>query len=93
MKRPPEMSRKQFAAALQRNGFKQVLLWVQDTSGAVPGTSWGMVMHMNGKNAYRATLAKVLRERRAQIQRNEDSIKSAGFTNPDAKTIINGEVQ
>jgi hypothetical protein len=65
MKRPPELSKRQFDAALRRNGFRQVLLWVQDTTGIAPGTSWGMVMHMNGKSAYRATLAKVLRARNA----------------------------
>lgn len=71
MKRPPEMSRKAFQAALARRGFRQVLLWVQDTTGQVPGTSWGMVMHMNGKTAYRATLAKVICERDAEIARKQ----------------------
>lgn len=71
MKRPPEMSRKQFQAALARNGFKQVLVWISDTTGQVPGTSWGIVMHRDGKVARRATLAKVLRERRAEIEKKE----------------------
>lgn len=92
MKRPPEMTRRQFHAALKRNGFQQVLLWVRDITGQVPGTSWGMVMHMNGKPAYRASLAKVIRERRAQIERDESSINQPGFRNPDAKTIKDGEI-
>ncbi len=65
MKRPPEMSRAQFNAALKRNGFKKVLLWISDTTGIVPGVSWGVLLHRNGKTAYRATLAHVLRERNA----------------------------
>lgn len=67
MKRPPEMSRRQFTEALTRNGFKQTLLWIQDTTGQVPNVSWGIVMHRGGKIARRATLAKVLRERTAEI--------------------------
>lgn len=92
-RRNPEMSRAQFHAALKRNGFRKILLWIEDTTGAVRGTSWGMVLHMNGKAAYRATLAKVLRERRLQVERDEQSIHTPGFRNPDAKTIVNGEVQ
>lgn len=87
------MSKRHFTAALKRNGFQQVLLWIRDTTGQVPDTSWGMVLHRNGKAAYRASLAKVLRERTAQVERNERSIKSPGFVNPDAKTIVDGEVQ
>jgi hypothetical protein len=71
MKRPPEMTKRQFTAALQRNGFRQVLLWITDTTGQVPGTSWGMMMHHNGKMAYRASLAKVIRERNAAVERSE----------------------
>ncbi len=65
MKRPPEMSRKQFKDALARNGFKQIILWITDTTGVAPGISWGVVMHRDGRTAYRATLAMVLRERKA----------------------------
>lgn len=70
-RRNPEMSRAQFKAALARNGFKQTLLWIEDTTGQVPGISWGIVMHPGGKVARRATLAKVLRERRAEIEKKE----------------------
>jgi hypothetical protein len=87
MKRPPEMSRAQFRKALERNGFRQVLLWINDTTGAVPGTSWGMLLYRNGKSAYRATLAHVIRERELQIKRNENSIRSPGFRNPNAPTV------
>lgn len=65
MKRPPEMSRAAFKSALARNGFRQTLMWISDTTGIAPNISWGVVIHRNGKTAYRATLAKVLRERNA----------------------------
>ena len=70
MKRAPEMSRAQFKAALDRNGFRQVLVWFEDTTGQVTGTSWGAVLHLNGKMARRATLAKLIRERRRTIELN-----------------------
>lgn len=71
MKRPPELTRRQFQAALKRNGFRQVLLWCTDTTGQVPGTSWGMTLHSSGKPAYRATLAHIIRERRVAIEKKE----------------------
>lgn len=70
MKRPPEMTRAAFNAALKRNGFRKVLLWIEDTTGVVRG-SLGMVLHMDGKSAYRASLAKALRWR-------SDAEKGAG---------------
>jgi hypothetical protein len=75
MKSPKEMSRTQFKAALAKYGFRQSLLWVSDTTGQVPGTSWGMILWgsgpRKGKVAYRATLAKVIRERDAEIAKRE----------------------
>lgn len=58
MKRPPEMSRAQFTAALKRHGWTKQLLWIcrTDRDAAV-----GMVLHMNGRPAYRASLAKAVR--------------------------------
>jgi hypothetical protein len=67
MKAPPEMSAAQFNKALAKHGFKKVLLWVHDTTGKVPGVSWGIIMHRNGKTARRATLAKIIREREEEI--------------------------
>jgi hypothetical protein len=55
MKRPPDMSRAQFRAALQRRGWKQVLLWI-DVGG---GHSIGMVM-IDGKMNRRASLAHAI---------------------------------
>lgn len=73
MKKPPEMSRDQFRKALHRNGFSQTLLWISDRTGQVEGISWGVVMHRSGKIARRATLAKVLRERNAEIEKRSAS--------------------
>lgn len=67
--RNPEMSRAQFRKALERNQFRRVLLWIEDTSGKIPYTSWGMTLHGNGKPAYRATLARVIKERRAYLEK------------------------
>lgn len=69
MKAPPEMSRKQFNASLARNGFRQCLLWFEDMTGQCPGVSWGGVLHRNGKMARRATIAKLRRDRDAEIKR------------------------
>lgn len=67
--RNPEMSRAQFRKALERNQLQQVLLWIRDTSGKADGFSWGIIMHANGKPAYRATLGRVLRERRSLLEK------------------------
>ena len=71
MKRPPEMSRRQFRETIKRRGFRQILMWFEDTTGECPGVSWGAILHMNGKMAYRATLAKIIRERDAEIAKRE----------------------
>lgn len=57
MKRPRDMTRAQFAAALKRRGWRKVLLWV-DVGG---GRSIGMVM-IGGKINLRASLAHAIRE-------------------------------
>lgn len=67
MRSPPELTKRQFTTALERNGFRQVLMWIQDTTGQCPGVSWGMVMWRGGKMAYRASLAKAIRERKAAV--------------------------
>jgi hypothetical protein len=61
------MSRREFQKCLKRRGFSQVLLWVRDATGEVPNISWGFILHPNGKPAYRATLAMVIRERDREI--------------------------
>lgn len=63
MKRPPEMSRAQFAAACRRHGFVLSLLWISCPKHPDPqkaGTSIGIVY---GNNHFyrRATLAKAIK--------------------------------
>jgi len=57
MKRPRDMTRAQFRAALQRRGWRQVLLWVEIGGGR----SIGLVM-IGRKFNYRASLAYAIRE-------------------------------
>ncbi|MDE2105419.1 MAG: hypothetical protein KGL39_49790 [Patescibacteria group bacterium] len=57
MKRPPDMSRKQFLSALRARGWKQVMWWV-DIGG---GRSIGLVL-IGGKINRRASLAHAIRE-------------------------------
>jgi hypothetical protein len=75
MKRPPEMTKAEYRRALERNGLKQALLWISDTTGVIPDISWGVVLHgappRKGRMAYRATLAKALRERRVEAERRK----------------------
>ncbi|HWP88521.1 MAG TPA: hypothetical protein VNM70_11610 [Burkholderiales bacterium] len=72
MKQPPDMSRAAFKAALVRNGFRQVLLWGEDTTGMTPGVSYGMVMNHKGKILRRASLAYMLRRRAEEATKREN---------------------
>lgn len=85
------MTRKQFQAALKRNGFRQILLWIEDTTGQVHGVSWGMVMHTGGKMAYRATIAKVIRARTAQIERDRMAGLPDGWISPITPPMVSGD--
>jgi hypothetical protein len=68
MKAPRDMSRAQFLAALKEHGFRKVLFWGEDTTGQCPGVSWGFVVSRStGKVLHRATLAKLVKEREAEI--------------------------
>jgi hypothetical protein len=72
MQTPKDMTGPQFAAALRRNGFRKVLLWIEDISGACPGVSWGVVMNVRtGKVMRRATLAKVIQAREGEIAKRQ----------------------
>ena len=57
MKRPPDMSRAQFNAALKRRGWRKVVLWIDIGNG----TSVGAV-YFGSKLNRRAWLAKAIRE-------------------------------
>lgn len=63
-----EMTRQQFHAALERNGFKKpVLLWVE--SRDLPGIHFSMLLHNNGKVARRATIAHLIKSRDAELNK------------------------
>jgi hypothetical protein len=57
-----DMTRAEFKAALQRRGWRQVLMWIE----IGPSGSIGMVMTRKGKRGWqvnrRASLAKAIRE-------------------------------
>ena len=57
MKRPPDMSRAEFSAALKRRGWRKVLFWIEIANGR----SIGMVVIKNKLNL-RASLAHAIRE-------------------------------
>ena len=57
MNRPRDMTRNQFNTALQRRGWRKVLLWIEVGNGR----SIGMVM-VGGKINRRASLAHAIRE-------------------------------
>ncbi len=57
MKRPRDMTRRQFSSALRARGWRQVLVWIE----VGDGRSIGMVM-INGKFNRRASLAHAIRE-------------------------------
>lgn len=69
MKPAREMTRRQFAEALNRNGFKQMMMWFTDTTGQTPHLSSGAILYRNGKVARRATLAHCIRARDAEVAR------------------------
>jgi hypothetical protein len=70
MKVMRDLTRAQFQRALAKNRFRQVLMWIEDISGECPGVSWGVIILAGSSRiARRGTLAKVLRERAAEIAR------------------------
>jgi hypothetical protein len=74
----PQMSAAEFAAALKRNGFRIVRAKIEDATGRCPGIRWAAVFR--GPNAVdrNRTLAKVIRERDAEIAR-----RALGETEPE----------
>ena len=65
-----DMSKKQFDAALARNGFRHVyLFWFADKTGECPGMTFGAVLRGNGKGiARRATIARLIQKRRKMAE-------------------------
>ena len=65
----PQMTAAEFAAALKHHGFRVVRAKIEDATGRCPGIRWPAVFR--GPNAVdrNRTLAKVIRERDAEIAR------------------------
>src|ERR1700683_1559832 len=65
----PQMTAAELAAALKQNGFRVVRAKIEDATGRCPGIRWPAVFR--GPNAVdrNRTLAKVIRERDAEIAR------------------------
>jgi hypothetical protein len=62
------MTAAEFAAALKANGFRVVGIRIEDATGRCPGASWTAVLRGSAVDRNR-TLAKVIREREAEIAR------------------------
>jgi hypothetical protein len=64
----PQITAPEFAAALKTNGFRVVRAKIEDATGQCPGIRWSAVLR--GKTVdHSRTLAKVLKERDAEIAR------------------------
>jgi len=64
----PQMTAAEFAAALKTHGFRVVRAKIEDTTGGCPGVRWPAILRGTSIDRNR-TLAKVLRERDAEIAR------------------------
>lgn len=71
MAKQRDMTAAQFRAACQRNGFRKVLVWLEDTSGQTR-TSYGMVM-IGGKFNRRVSLAHAISERAKDAAKSRPS--------------------
>jgi hypothetical protein len=65
----PQMTAAEFAAALKQNGFRVVRAKIEDATGRCPGVRWPAVLRGRGVVDRNRTLAKVIRERDAEIAR------------------------
>jgi hypothetical protein len=64
----PQMTAAEFAAALKHHGFRVVRAKIEDATGRCPGVRWPAVLR--GRTVdHNRTLAKVIRERDAEIAR------------------------
>jgi hypothetical protein len=64
----PQMTAAEFAAALKQNGFRVVKAKIEDATGRCPGIRWPAILRGRSVDHNR-TLAKVIRERDAEIER------------------------
>jgi hypothetical protein len=65
----PQMTAAEFAAALKRYGFRVVRAKIEDATGQCPGIRWAAVFRGRNVLDRNRTLAKVIRERDAEIAR------------------------
>ena len=65
----PQMTAAEFAAALKTHGFRVVRAKIEDATGQCPGIRWPAVLRGRNVVDRNRTLAKVLRERDAEIAR------------------------
>jgi hypothetical protein len=65
----PQMTAAEFAAAMKHHGFGVSRARIVDITGQCPGISWPAVRRGRGSVDRNKTLAKVLRERDAEIAR------------------------
>jgi hypothetical protein len=65
----PQMTAAEFAAAMKHYGFGVCRARIVDTTGQCPGISWSAVRRGGGSVDRNKTLAKILRERDAEIAR------------------------
>jgi hypothetical protein len=65
----PQMTAAEFAAAMKHHGFGVCRARIVDTTGQCPGVSWSAVRRGRGSVDRNKTLAKILRERDAEIAR------------------------
>jgi hypothetical protein len=63
-----QMSAAEFAAAVKHHGFRVVRAKIEDATGRCPGVRWPAVLRGRSVDHNR-TLAKVIRERDAEIAR------------------------
>jgi hypothetical protein len=65
----PQMTAAEFAAAMKHHGFGVSRARIVDTTGECPGVSWPAVRRGRASVDRNKTLAKILRERDAEIAR------------------------
>jgi hypothetical protein len=71
------MTKSQFRKAVAENNFRQVLMWLEDTTGKTgvtgTGTSYGLVINRaTGKVMRRASLARAIQLREKHIKELAD---------------------
>jgi len=78
----PQMTAAEYAAAMKHDGFGVCRARIVDTTGRCPGISWSAVRRGGGSVDRNKTLAKILRERDAEIARRALSGMGVSSTRP-----------